>query len=145
MYLYLRLILALLMVQCFQVHAETERNRIRFGIPTAPSSLDPRFAVDAVSARLQNLVHRSLVRFEETQMVVPDLAVWEKLAPLHYRFIINEGAYFNNGNRVVASDVHATYKSILDPEILSPHIGSLKNIREIIELDDRTVDFILNE
>ena len=145
MYLYLRLILALLMVQCFQVHAETERNRIRFGIPTAPSSLDPRFSVDAVSARLQNLVHRSLVRFEETQMVVPDLAEWEKLAPLHYRFTINEGAYFNNGNKVVASDVHATYKSILDPKILSPHIGSLKNIREIIELDDRTVDFILNE
>jgi peptide/nickel transport system substrate-binding protein len=145
MYLCFRLILILFTAQCFQVYAESEQNRIRFGIPTAPSSLDPRFSVDAVSARLQNLLHRSLVRFEETQTVVPDLAEWQKLAPLHYRFIIDEGAYFNDGEKVVASDVHATYKSILDPKTLSPHVGSFTNIKEIIEVDDRTVDFILNE
>ena len=71
---YIRLILISLMLQCIYVHAKSDEDRIRFGIPTAPSSLDPRFSVDAVTARLQKLVHRSIVQFNEDKTVVPDLA-----------------------------------------------------------------------
>ena len=116
---------------------------IRFGLATAPVTLDPRFITDATSYRIARLVYQSLVDFDSTHQAVPALATWEALSPTHYRFELRVGASFHNGDAVEAADVVATYRSILDPEVASPHRGALTNVTGINEIDPNTVYFTL--
>jgi peptide/nickel transport system substrate-binding protein len=117
---------------------------IRFGLASAPANLDPRFATDATSARINRLLYQRLVDFDERSRPVPALAHWERLAGDHYRFYLAPGrARFHDGRPLTARDVAATYEFILDPAHASPHRGPLKLIRRIEVLDDDTLDFIL--
>ncbi len=117
---------------------------IRLGIASAPANLDPRFATDATSARINRLLYRRLVDFDERIRPVASLATWEVLAPNHYRFsLIPERSNFHDGQPVTAADVAATYRYILDPDNASPHRSALALIRRIEVLDDATLDFHL--
>lgn len=118
---------------------------IRFGLASAPANLDPRYATDATSARINRLLYQRLVDFDESVRPVPALASWEQLSPTHYRFHLKPGrAPFHDGSPLNARDVAATYRSVLDPDRPSPHAGALKLIETITVLDDDTLDFILN-
>lgn len=46
---------------------------LRFGLASAPVTLDPRFATDATSARINRLLYRQLVEFDAAQQPSP---VW---------------------------------------------------------------------
>ena len=126
---------------CTEPHTDS----INFGLSTAPVTLDPRYATDAVSDRITRLIYRSPVAFDDHYHAVPDLAVWEPIAPDHYRFRLGEsGRRFHDGGYLTAADIKATYDSVLDPVNASPQRGSLLMIRRIDVIDDNTVDFILD-
>ena len=121
-----------------------ERTSLRFGLASSPVTLDPRFATDAASTRINRLLYRRLVEFDARSQPAPALASWEQITPTHYRFSLNrERAPFSNGVAVTARDVEATYRSILDPDTGSPHRGSLEAIERVSALGDDTVDFHL--
>jgi peptide/nickel transport system substrate-binding protein len=118
---------------------------IRFGLASAPANLDPRYASDATSARINRLLYQRLVDFDDHTRPVPALASWEVLSSTHYRFHLKaERATFHDGSTLSAADVAATYRSILDPDNPSPHAGALQLVETIQVLDDDTLDFILN-
>ncbi len=126
--------------------ADKQRDSIAFGLNTAPVTLDPRFATDAVSYRITRLLYRSLVDFDDQFRPIPQLANWEKLAADHYRFtLLGQGRDFHDGSVLTSSDIKATYESILEPELVSPHRSSVAMIKRIDVIDDITVDFILNK
>ena len=141
-----RRFLASLLIPLAAVTGCTEQSddAIRFGIATAPSELDPRFATDAISDRIARLLYRPLVAFDERAMPVPELASWERLANTHYRFELVNGARFTNGDQISAADVTSTYRSILDPDGASPHRKSLSNILRVEAIDSRHIDFFLH-
>lgn len=117
---------------------------LRFAVPTAPVTLDPRYATDAASTRVTRLLYRALVDFDEAFRVVPDLARWERLEPTRYRFSLGqEGRRFHDGTRLTAVDVKVTYDSVLDPDGTSPHRGSLGMVEAIRVVDPDQVDFLL--
>jgi len=117
---------------------------IRFGLANAPVNLDPRLASDATSARINRLLYRRLVDFDDHYRPQPGLARWEQLDPLHYRFHLDPArAPFHDGTPLTAGDVAATYRSILAPGSASPHQGTLQLIEAIEVIDDDTVDFRL--
>jgi peptide/nickel transport system substrate-binding protein len=117
---------------------------IRFGLESAPVTLDPRFSTDAASYRITRLIYRSLVDFDDNFQFIPDLADWEMLTPKHYRFTLgNYGRQFHHGERLTAGDVKATYDYVLDINNASPHRGSIAVIKSIEVIDEDTVDFIL--
>ncbi|MFQ5660448.1 MAG: ABC transporter substrate-binding protein [Gammaproteobacteria bacterium] len=117
---------------------------IRFGLSTAPSTLDPRYATDAASTRINRLIYRRLVDFDEHARPLPSLARWEVVTPRHYRFILGDkGRLFHNGKNLTAEDVKATYDYVLDPDNASPHRGSVAVIEKIEVVNDDTVDFFL--
>jgi peptide/nickel transport system substrate-binding protein len=117
---------------------------IRFGLSAAPVTLDPRFATDAISQRINRLLYRRLVDFDEHYRMTPALADWQQLAPLHYRFTLRaQGRTFHNGGRLTAGDVKATYDYVLDGANGSPHRATLTNIQAIETIDDDTIDFHL--
>lgn len=120
-------------------------NTLRMGLASSPVTLDPRFATDATSSRINRLIYTRLVEFNEQQLPVPGLARWEVLSPLHYRFALKKDrAAFHNGSQLTANDVKATYDSILDPQTASPHRATLDMIQRIEVIDNDTVDFYLS-
>lgn len=119
---------------------------LRFGLATAPVTLDPRFATDATSTRINRLLYWSLTDFDENLRPTPSLARWEQLSPTHYRFTLGEhGRIFHDGSPLTAHDVKATYDFVLAEENASPHRGSLAVISRIEVQDVNTIDFILNK
>jgi len=119
---------------------------IRFGVASAPANLDPRYATDATSARINRLLYQRLVDFDAESRPIPALATWEQITPLHYRFHLKDRRPdFHNGTALEATDVAATYQSILAPDSGSPHAGTLQLIRNISVQDKDTLDFHLQK
>jgi peptide/nickel transport system substrate-binding protein len=136
----LALALALVLAGC----QAPERDELRFGLADGGMRLDPRYGADAASTRVQRLLYRRLVAFDARSRPVPDLASWERVNPVHYRFRLGrEGRVFHDGGRLTSRDVKATYESVLAPGTASPHRGPLTVIRRISAPDADTVDFYL--
>ncbi|MBO1926713.1 ABC transporter substrate-binding protein [Thiomicrorhabdus sp. 6S2-11] len=133
---------ALAISGCSQVNTP---NIIRMAVTGRPQMLDPRKATDALSSRVNRLLYRQLIDFDDSFSPIPDLAEWQQLSPTHYRFSTREQNRFIDGSPLTAEDIAATYLSVLNPEFGSAHRGSLKNIARIKVIDNLTVDFHLNE
>jgi peptide/nickel transport system substrate-binding protein len=119
---------------------------LRFGLAEAPENLDPRFATNAVSTRVNRLLYSRLVDFDEHFQPVPSLAHWARISPQHYRFTLRaDRSPFHDGQALSAQDVVATYESVLDPLTGSPHRGSLHMIERVQALDHDTIDFHLKQ
>lgn len=118
---------------------------IRFAIAQAPLNLDPRYATDAASERINRLIYRALVDFDEHSKPVPDLASWQALTQTHYRFRLTaQGRQFHDGSRLTATDVAATYASLAALRD-APHAAEFANIAEVKAVDADTVDFQLHQ
>jgi peptide/nickel transport system substrate-binding protein len=138
---YLLIGLLLLVSACTEAPDDT----IRFGLASGPAGLDPRYATDATSARINRLIYQRLVDFDEQVRPVPALASWEKISPQQYRFHLKPGRpAFHDGTPLTAGDVAATYLSILDPANASAHASSLRLIEKISIIDADTLDFYIN-
>jgi len=73
---------------CHKQEATPQHRDIRFAVAQAPINLDPRYATDAASARVNRLLFRSLVSFDATSKPIADLATWELISSTHYRFTL---------------------------------------------------------
>lgn len=131
-----------LLVGCEQ---SINNQRIFIGVTARPRMLDPRRATDALSSRVNRLLYRQLVDFNERSEPVADLATWQMISPTRYRFNLIETPTFHHGKTLNAADVAATYNSLLEPGFGSPHRGTLKHIQRIDVLNDKQCDFILSE
>ena len=117
---------------------------IRFGLASAPTNLDPRYATDATSARINRLLYSRLVDFAEDATLVPALATWNMLTPTHYRFnLIEPRPTFPDGTHLTAKDVQETYFSLLDPNTAAPHRSLFQNISRIEAPSETIIDFFL--
>jgi peptide/nickel transport system substrate-binding protein len=112
-------------------------------LESAPTVLDPRFTTDANSSLVAALVTDGLTTNDANGEPVPALADWRAPAPLEYHFTLRDGARFADGTPVRASDVAATYRSVLDPALASPKRESLAAIAAIDTPDERTIVFRL--
>lgn len=99
--------------------SESQDRNLRFGLSTAAVNLDPRFGTDAVSTRINRLLYRALVDFDDHLRPIPDLATWEQLSQTQYRFHLgDDGRQFHDGTSLSAYDVKATYDFILEKKML---------------------------
>lgn len=122
-----------------------EQGVLRFGLSANPDTLDPRFATDAASTRINRLIYRQLVDFDERFRPVPALARWEIVEPRRYRFHLDpDRRPFHDGTRLTAKDVKATYDYVLNADNGSPHRGGLLTISRVEVRDENTVDFVLS-
>lgn len=122
-------------------HDET----IRFAVAQAPLNLDPRYATDAASERVNRLIYQSLVDFDASSKPVPKLASWVQSGPLEYRFNLNKDRPpFHNHVPLTANDVKATYDSFQTLKN-SPHVAEFANIAAIQVVDEDAVIFKLKQ
>jgi len=125
--------------------SQPDSSIIRFGLSSAPLRLDPRFATDATSARLNRLLYERLTDFDDASRPVSSLASWQQPDPLRYRFMLRPNRRsFSNGERLTSADVKATYDFVLDEKNASPHRSSLALIKHIRIINPETVEFELN-
>ncbi len=120
-------------------------HEIVFAIAQAPLNLDPRYATDAASERVNRLIYMALVDFDAASQPVPSLASWVEVSTTEYRFTLNKNrALFHNQTPLNASDVKATYESLATLKD-SPHTAEFANVKNIIAIDNDTVLFELKQ
>ena len=106
---------------------------VRVGLAQMPISLDPRFATDAASSRVQEFLHRGLLKLDERFNIEGDLASrWEQPEPMVWRFYLRPGVSFSDGAPLTAADVAATLNAVLDPALASPLRASFEAIDSVV-------------
>ena len=109
-----------------------------------PTNLDPLFALDAASQRIDNLLYDALVDIDNDLKIVPHLAEsWINPSDTIYRFTLRKDAQFHDGTPVYASAITQTLERILDPAIGSPYLASFKNIKKISLINEFTFEIHL--
>jgi len=109
-------------------------------LESAPATLDPRVATDAVSVHLSALLFNGLTRLDAQAEPAPDLAErWEVTGGREYRFTLRRGVRFHDGRELTAEDVVFTLRSIQDPALGSPLRGALEPVETIEVLDRHTL------
>lgn len=133
----------MLLVACARQPAN--QGELVFAVAQAPVNLDPRYATDAASERVNRLLYQPLVEFDAASRPVAGLADWHMLDARHYRFILKpDRAAFHDGQPLTATDVKATYTSLLAlPD--SPHRAEFAHIQRIETPSDDTIDFYLRK
>lgn len=129
------------------VQSNVIQQPIRFAIAQAPLNLDPRYATDAASERINRLIYRSLIDFDKAAKPKPDLATWVEISPTQYRFTLLNSreqprATFHDNTPLTARDVVATYQSLRTLKD-SPHTAEFANISRVEALNTDSVDFYL--
>lgn len=140
-------LVSVLLVFLWGCDESPDENILRMGLASAPVNLDPRYATDAASSRVNRLLYRRLVEFDAADRPVPGLAEWQRLAPDHYRFHLRDmpqARQFSHGRSLTAEDVHATLVSLLDPASGSPYRTQLEPIERMVVLDTDRIDFHLS-
>ena len=118
---------------------------IKFAIAQAPLNLDPRYATDAASERVNRLIYRSLIDFDKVAKPKPGLATWVEISPTQYRFtLLKPRSTFHDHTQLTAQDVVATYQSFSQLKD-SPHSAEFANISRVEALNNDVVDFYLRQ
>lgn len=128
--LFVAVLASLLLAACNA--GDTQQGLLRVGLAQMPISLDPRFATDAASSRVQDFIHRGLFRLDDSFNVQADLVKrWENPEPLLWRFYLRHDVQFSDGSQFRAVDVVATLQAILNPELVSPMKASFAAIESV--------------
>lgn len=126
------------------LHKEN-KNIVIFGVEANPTSFDPRYATDALSTKLCNLIFSSLFKIDEKGEPVFDLVETYNTDGLRYLFKIKKGVLFHSGAELTAEDIKFTFDSVKNPEGNSPHRLSFEKVKEIKVIDKYTIEFRLSE
>lgn len=109
-----------------------QRDEIVFAVATPPSVLDPGFASDAASERVNALLYERLVELDRNGEPVPAMADWEMLDERHYRVRLRpDRRPFADGSLPGARDAAASYRRVIDAAAGSPHASALAHVASI--------------
>ncbi len=120
------------------------------------SSLDPAFARNPANIWSTNQLFNSLVQFDDSLRVQPDIAKrWEiSENGLRYTFTLRDNVYFHKHNlfktqdstrRVLASDFKYSFDRLIHPELASPGNWVLKNVKSYHAINDSVFEINLKK
>ncbi len=117
---------------------------IRLAVAQMPLNLDPRYATDAASERVNRLLYQPLVDFDVASKPTPVLASWQVAGDIEYRLMLQKNAKFHHGKPLTSADVKATYESLMQLKD-APHSADFTNVAAIETPDEKTVIFHLKK
>jgi peptide/nickel transport system substrate-binding protein len=143
--LLLYFITSLLVASCSH-NANPDPSSLTFLIEAGPTNLDPRFATDSFSQRIDGLLFSGLLQRDAQMNLHGDLAdSWDIPDPLTYVFHLHPGVRFHDGRPLTSADVKATFDFILNPANHSLKRGAFRLVTAIDTPDPLTVIFHLKE
>ena len=118
---------------------------IHFGIAQKPQNLDPRFASDAASEKMNNLIYSSLFYYDSNFKMQSDIVSYQIISTKEYVFELKEDLpYFHNGSRLSIKDIIATLENVTsDP--MSPLAVEFKNIDKLVKISHERFSILLKE
>ena len=125
--------------------AHAAANVLRIGISTSLNTLDPMMVTTGDEYIYANLVFNGLARMREDLVVEPDLAEsWSFSDDLkRWTFRLRRGVKFHDGQEMVADDVVASFRRLLDPAGTSPVRSQYDMVESVSAPDAATVVFQL--
>lgn len=126
--------------------ARAATNVLRIGIGTSLAALDPVMTTIGDEYIYDNLVFNGLTRLREDLVLEPDLAEsWTTSEDVkRWTFKLRQGVKFHDGSILVAEDVVAFFRRLLDPATTSPVRSQYDMVNAIEAPDAATVVFTLN-
>src|SRR5205814_2386786 len=121
-------------------------NSLTVAVQSRPNNLDPRIGTDSVSQNIHQVMFNGVMKIDEHLKVVPDLA--ERLdnpEPTVYVATLRRGVHFHDGHELTSSDVVYTFRSLLDPLMITPYRGALRDLKSVDARDRYTVVFTLKQ
>ncbi|MBW1755325.1 MAG: ABC transporter substrate-binding protein [Deltaproteobacteria bacterium] len=125
-------------------------------------TLDPHFAYDTLSTAACRLLYDGLLDYDYDGNMIPSLAA--ELPEISdggriFRFKLRDGIKFHNGREITAEDISWSLHRLLSERIGSPgypffksiegapayHKGAAERIEGIVVLDEKTIEFRLDE
>ena len=129
--LLLYLIVSFCLISCTS-SSRTDPSSLTFLIESSPTNLDPRFATDSQSQRIDGLLFSGLLERDNQMNFRGDLAeTWSTPDPLTYVFHLRHGVRFHDGRALTSADVKATFDFIKNPANKSPKQGALRMVTSI--------------
>ncbi len=126
--------------------SHNDPSSLTFLIESSPTNLDPRFATDSQSQRIDGLLFSGLLERDNQMNFHGDLgASWSTPDPLTYVFHLRRGVCFHDGRPLTSADVKATFEFIRNPANKSPKQGALRMVGSFGTPDDVTVVFHLSQ
>ncbi len=104
-------------------------------------TLDPHSLNETFQLGFTGNIYEGLIRNGADLKILPALAEkWEVAEPTRWRFYLRKNVKFHNGNDFTADDVVFTYKrTITEGSDMKTRVPGIK---EVVKVDDYTVDFI---
>jgi peptide/nickel transport system substrate-binding protein len=126
--------------------ARAAGNVLRIGISTSLTTLDPMMTTLGDEYIVDNLMFNGLARMREDLSVEPDLAESWSFSPdiKEWTFKLRRGVKFHDGQEMVADDVVATFRRLLDPANTAPVRSQYDMVESVSAPDAATVVFKLN-
>ncbi len=135
--------LAAVAVLSFAVAQPVEAKVFKWSYKGDVNSMDPYALRESFTQRFLLNIYEGLVRYNETLEHEPALATgWEILDATTWRFTLRKGVKFHNGNTFNADDVVFSYRRGSHEN--SPFRGNLHAVKDVVKVDDFTVDIKLN-
>jgi len=126
--------------------SHSDPSSLTFLIESSPTNLDPRFATDSQSQRLDGLLFNGLLGHDNQMNFRGDLAEsWHTPNPVTYVFHLRRGVRFHDGRPLTSADVKSTLDFIANPANKSPKRGALRLLSSIETPDAATVVVHLTE
>ena len=118
---------------------------IHFGLAQKPQNLDPRFASDAASEKMNNLIYSSLFYYDSNFKMQSDIVNYQIISAREYVFELKEDLpYFHNGSRLNIKDIIETFENVMsDP--MSPLAVEFKNIDKLVKISHERFSIFLKE
>jgi peptide/nickel transport system substrate-binding protein len=141
----LALLVAAALPACLQRPSENA-NVVVVSMTNSPNNLDPRVGTDSYSARAFQLIFSNLMDLDHRLRISPGLA--ERLDhpdPTTYVVTLRRGVRFHDGHELTSADVVHTFRSILDPDFVTPLKGGYRELKAVDALDRYTVAFTLEK
>ena len=113
-----------------------------------PRTFDPRYAQDANSQYLENLLHCSLIEYDPQGNKKPSLAThWTWITPTILEVTVRTDVIFSNKKPVTPQDIAATYGFFLDPnpKVPSPRKNAFAKLKSVKPVNTDKVIFELME
>ena len=126
--------------------ARAATNVLRIGVGSSLATLDPALTTIGDEYIYDNLVFNGLTRLREDLVLEPDLAEsWTISDDVKtWTFKLRQGVKFHDGSTLVAEDVVAFFRRLLDPATTSPVRSQYDMIEKIDAPDPTTVVVTLN-
>lgn len=139
-------VICLLMVLTACQQQVVEQGELRVGVAQLPMSLDPRFATDAASHKVQVLIHRGLIRLDHDFIPQADIAAsWQHPDALTWLFELKKDVYFHDGSHLEAKDVAATLRGVLNKDLVSPLRAGFASVESVDVLSSYQLRLNLNK